>query len=213
MAVTDVTLVDVMCAARRAASVLEENRERLTDLDQEIGDGDLGITMSKIADVLLERASASVETPDVGRFLMETGIAANRAAASTMGTLVATAMMRAGKDVRGQSTVSADELAAMFDQAVQSMMDRGKAKLGDKTIMDALHPAATAFREGVAQGQSLAAAGATAAEAAAAGRDAVTALQSRIGRAGWVGERTKGKVDGGCELAVLVLERLARPRL
>ena len=89
--------------------------------------------------------------------------------------------------------------------AVQGMQDRGKAKLGDKTIIDALHPAAAAFQEIVDGGGDLSAAGKAAASAAAQGRDAVTPVRSKIGRAGWVGERTAGKVDAGCEMAAIVL--------
>ena len=84
----------------------------------------------------------------------------------------------------------------------------GKAQPGDKTVIDALHPAAQAFATAVEAGQSLAEAGAAALAAAQAGRDRVTPLRSKIGRAGWVGERTEGKVDPGCEAFVIMLASL-----
>jgi dihydroxyacetone kinase len=89
-------------------------------------------------------------------------------------------------------------------------MERGKANLGDKTIVDAIHPAAEAFAAAVAQGDALPEAAQKALAAATAGRDGVTPLRSRIGRASWVGERTEGKVDPGCAALVIMLEAAAQ---
>ncbi len=97
----------------------------------------------------------------------------------------------------------------MFQAADEGIQSRGKAKPGDKTIVDALHPASAAFGAAIAAGASLQEAGAAAIEAAAAGRDAVTPLRSKIGRASWVGERTEGIVDPGCAMLVLVLKAIA----
>ena len=96
--------------------------------------------------------------------------------------------------------------AAFLEAANAGVQDRGGAKPGDKTIIDAIHPAAGAFAAAVAADEAVAAAGAKALAAAEAGRDRVTPLRSKIGRAGWVGERTEGKVDPGCALFTLVLD-------
>ena len=203
----------VVDALARAAAVLEAQSAYFTELDQAVGDGDMGITMGKIG-VALQAYAA--ETPvddapgagDIGKWLAQAGMTANRAGPSTMGTLLATALMRAGKEVRGKSELTPDDLATMFRAAAEGMQERGKAKLGDKTILDAIFPAADAFAAAVADHASLAAAGGIAVDEAAAGRDAVTPLRSRIGRAGWVGERTEGKVDPGCAMLVMVLEAI-----
>ncbi len=111
-------------------------------LDQAVGDGDLGITLGKIADALSDYADTT-PTSDLGKFLGGAGMLANKVGSSTMGTLLATALMRAGKV--GQSRLAPADLAAMLQAADQGMQERGKAQLGDKTIVDALHPAAEAF--------------------------------------------------------------------
>jgi dihydroxyacetone kinase len=90
------------------------------------------------------------------------------------------------------------------------MRERGKANLGDKTILDALFPAADAFAAALDAGMSVEAAGRAMVRAAEDGRDAATPLRNKIGRAGWIGERTEGLVDPGCELCVVVLRALAR---
>ena len=146
---------------------------------------------------------------DIGKYLFQLGTATNKAAPSTMGTLTAGALMSAGKVVRDRTELEAGDLAAMFRAADEGIQSRGKAKLGDKTIVDALHPACEAFSAAVAAGSSLSAAGAAAIDAATAGRDSVTPLRSKIGRASWVGERTEGIVDPGCAMFVLALEAIA----
>ncbi|MGC8780966.1 MAG: DAK2 domain-containing protein, partial [Anaerolineae bacterium] len=116
--------------------------------------------------------------------------------------------MRAGKAVMGKSELTPADLAAMFQAAEQGIQERGKAQLGDKTILDALHPAAEAFAAAINEGASVAAAGARALAAAEAGRDAVTPLRSKMGRASWVGERTEGRVDPGCAALIVILAAL-----
>jgi dihydroxyacetone kinase len=145
---------------------------------------------------------------DLGKFVSGAGMEANKAAPSTMGTLLATALMRAGKEILGKTEITPTEVAAMLHAALTGMQERGKANLGDKTILDAMHPADVALTEGINAGLSLKDAGLKALEAAKLGRDSVTPLQSRIGRASWVGERTKGLPDPGCNAFVIVLESI-----
>ena len=195
----------VIDALRRGAQAVINHEEQLTALDQAMGDGDLGITLSKIGQALLAFTEGTPVEGDLGKWLGKAGMAANKAGSSSFGTLLATALMRAGKVVSGKGELSPQDLAAMFAAADAGVQERGKAGPGDKTVIDALYPAAEAFGQAVAAGQALAAAGAAALAAAEAGRDRVTPLRSKIGRAGWVGERTEGKVDPGCEAFVLIL--------
>ena len=197
----------VAAAVLRASNALNENSAYLTELDQAMGDGDAGITLGKVATALIEYVNAN-PADDIGNFLAKAGMAANKAAPSTLGTLLATALMRAGKEVKGQTGLSAQELVAMFNAADDGVQQRGKAKLGDKTVVDALHPASQAFAEAIAAGASLKEAGERAIRAAEAGRDRVTPLRSQIGRASWVGERTEGQVDPGCAALVILLSAI-----
>jgi dihydroxyacetone kinase len=126
-----------------------------------------------------------------------------------MGTLTAGALMSAAKTVRDKTELEPADLVAMFRAADEGIQTRGKAKPGDKTIVDALHPAAEAFAAAIDAGAGLQVAAAAAIQAAEAGRDSVTPLRSKVGRASWVGERTEGKVDPGCAMFVLALKALA----
>jgi phosphoenolpyruvate---glycerone phosphotransferase subunit DhaL len=199
---------DVVSAVRRASQTLVDQADYLTSLDQAMGDGDMGISMGKIGAALIEYVDAN-PVDDIGRYLYQLGTAINKAAPSTMGTLLAGALMSAAKVVRNQTELGPDDLAAIFQAADEGIRSRGKANLGDKTIVDALHPASEAFAASIEGGASLQEAAAAAIAAAEAGRDRVTPLRSKIGRASWVGERTEGKVDPGCAMFVLVLRALA----
>ncbi len=200
----------VVDALLRASDALNQNSAYLTELDQALGDGDTGITLGKVATALIEYINAN-PADDLGNFLAKAGMAVNKAAPSTLGTLTATALMRSGKEIKGQTELSIRDLVKMFNAADDGIQQRGKAKLGDKTVVDALHPANAAFAEAIAAGASPHEAGLTALQAAEEGRDRVTPLRSQIGRASWVGERTEGKVDPGCAACVIVLSAIVKP--
>lgn len=197
----------VVAAVQRVGAELVAQEAYLTALDQQMGDGDLGITLSKIGLALQEFAATPVDG-DLGKWLGKAGMAANKAGSSSFGTLLATALMRGGKAVTGKAALTGEDLAAMFAAADAGVQERGKAQPGDKTVIDAMHPAAHAFAAAIDAGQSLGDAGAAALTAAESGRDSVTPLRSKIGRASWVGERTEGKVDPGCEAFVVMLRTL-----
>ncbi|MGE5224825.1 MAG: dihydroxyacetone kinase subunit L [Omnitrophica WOR_2 bacterium] len=197
-------------AILRACAAVEAQHEYLTGLDQAVGDGDLGITFSKIAAALADYVRTAPKD-DLGKFLASAGMAANRAGSSTLGTLLATALMRMGKVAMGQAELTPTVLVEMVKAAGQGVQERGKAKLGDKTVVDALQPAVEAFASAMEKGVSLKRAGLDMLAAAEAGRDQVTPLQSRMGRAAWVGERTIGKVDPGCAALVMILKAIILP--
>ena len=197
---------DVAAALRRAATRLLALRDHLNRLDAEVGDGDSGLTAEKGAQALLTYLDVTPPGDDLGRWLTGAGMAYNRAAPSTMGALMATAFMRAGKGVTGQATLSASDLASMLSAANQGIQERGKVRPGDKTIVDAVHPATVAFDEAVRAREPLPAAAHAMLAAARAGRDAAIPLRAQVGRSNWVGERTQGHADPGTVLFVSALE-------
>jgi phosphoenolpyruvate---glycerone phosphotransferase subunit DhaL len=197
----------VISTIERVCAALEAQQEYLTELDQAVGDGDLGITVSKIAAALSEFARTA-DADDLGKFLATAGMVANRAGSSTMGTLLATALMRAGKEARGLAELTSENLSVMVTAIDTGVQERGKANLGDKTVVDALHPAAVAFVDSIQAGDRLSEAGRKMLTAAETGRDSVTPLRSRTGRASWVGDRTIGQVDPGCAALVIILKAI-----
>jgi len=201
---TEFEAAQVTAAMTRVAAALRANQETLTELDQAVGDGDLGVTAVKLAEAL-ETVAGKSEVADIGKLLMEAGMAVNRAAPSTMGTLTAFALLQAGRIATGKEKLAVADLPLLLNAAATSVETRGKAHVGDKTALDALRPAAQAFAAALAAGEPLAAAAAAMVAAARDGRDRVTPLRSKVGRAAWLGERSEGKVDPGCGFAVAAL--------
>ena len=129
----------------RALELLAKNEDELRDLDSAIGDGDLGITVSRGAEAARKSiaALAANSTPsDVIRALATTIASANP---SSFSALVATGLLAASRSVAGRESLTAGDVVAMAQEAIPAIAKRGKAELGDKTMLDALVPSVTAL--------------------------------------------------------------------
>jgi dihydroxyacetone kinase-like protein len=145
---------------------------------------------------------------DIGRLLFKVGMDFSNSAGSTMGALLGTAFMRAGKQVQGQAEVSLADLARMVKAAEDGIKEKGKANPGDKTMLDALIPAREALEQAAHDGADMAAALSKAQAAAQAGVLATVNMQAAFGRARWLGERSIGHQDPGATLVYLIIESL-----
>ncbi|MDP7486020.1 MAG: dihydroxyacetone kinase subunit DhaL [Dehalococcoidia bacterium] len=179
--------------------------EVLRDLDAKIGDGDLGITITRGMEAVIAGIDDLAGTPASNQ-LARSGMAFNRAAASTFGVLFATAMMRGGAAVKDREDVGVADVVAIGRAAMQGLMDRGKAKIGDKTLLDALAPAIDAFEEAQSAGKSLKESTDTAVAACEAGTTATIEMQSKVSRASWLGERSIGVQDPGATAVMYMLQ-------
>ena len=171
-------------------------------LDAALGDGDLGVTVKMgfqaIRDVC--QKSDQTQASDIGSLLSAAGVAFMNANASTMGTLMGTAWLRAGKVAALRTTVKLGDAVMMCRAAAEGIQRRGKAQLGDKTILDAIFPACDALAKADQDGKACAEAFLLAAEAAERAVADTTPLQSRVSRASWLQERSKGLPDPGASL-------------
>ena len=196
---------DIKAIIEAIAAIMTEKRDELISLDGVMGDGDLGLTMEKAFTAARDEANTSVET-DAGKLLMKLGMTIARAAPSTMGTLVATGFMAGGKAVTGASTLGPREAAAFFDAFVAGIMQRGKSKPGEKTIVDVLHPAARAIAEAAAAGGGLPEAFRACRAAGAQGLAATRDMIAQHGRVAYYQEQSKGKEDPGAVAGTYILQ-------
>jgi dihydroxyacetone kinase-like protein len=116
--------------------------------------------------------------------------------------------MRAGTAVSGKEALSAEDLAKLLQEGVNGVVERGRAQLGDKTMVDALSPAAEAFKKSVNDGQDLTEGLRIAVQAAEQGMKATIPLIARKGRASYLGERSKDHQDPGATSSYLILKTL-----
>ncbi len=184
-------------------------KDELTRLDAVAGDGDLGITMAA-AGAALKALLPELAGQDLATLLKRCGSELARKAPSTSGTLAATAFLRAGRAASDATLGGTALLAQLAAAAQQGIQERGKAAPGDKTMLDALAPAVAALQQAAGAGAAIPAALADAARAARAGADTTRSMRAKVGRAGWLADRSVGHEDGGAYLVALIFASAAR---
>jgi dihydroxyacetone kinase-like protein len=190
------------------AATMEENRRWLTKLDSEIGDADHGNNMHRGFQAALERLNAAdPSTPaDV---LKAVSMALISKVGGAAGPLYGTAFLRASTALGTKEDVSAGDAAEALEAGLGGIKQRGKAVVGDKTIVDALEPAAEAAKEAAGEG-SVAGVFRAAAGAAEEGAESTIPMTARRGRASYLGARAQGHQDPGATSTYLLLEAAAR---
>lgn len=190
------------------AGQVADNAAWLTDLDRQIGDADHGSNMDRGMKAVAALDPASFDS--AGALLKKAGMTLVSTVGGASGPLYGTFFMRMAGALPPDGEVSASQWADALDAGLQGVLQRGKASVGDKTMVDALTPAVAAFRESIDAGGDGAAGWAAAASACAAGRDATIPLVAHKGRASYLGERSAGHQDPGASSVTLLLEAAAR---
>ncbi len=204
-----VTLEGLQAWVRGFAGLIADNAEQLTRLDAAIGDGDHGINMDRGMKAVLAAVDGDDSPASAAALFKQVGMTLVSTVGGAAGPLYGTFFLRLSA-----ASGEVDELdPAGFAKALRAGLDgivaRGKAEPGDKTMYDALAPAADALDGALADGDGLAPALDTAATAAEAGRDATTPMLARKGRASYLGERSVGHQDPGATSAALLVRAAA----
>ena len=192
------------------AAAMEENRRYLTKLDSEIGDGDHGNNMHRGLQAALERLDGA-EPSTSADVLKTVSMALVSKVGGAAGPLYGTAFLRASTALSERGEVSAEDAVGVLEAALGGIKQRGKAEVGDKTIVDALEPAVEAAKEAASEaGASVAGVFRAAAEAAKEGAESTVPLTARKGRASYLGARAQGHQDPSATSTYLLLDAAAR---
>lgn len=197
---------DLIDYFKQVVEVMENEKDYLCELDRKLGDGDHGVTMSigwQAVNELLNNQLA--DETDCGKISSTVGMTFLNAVGSSVGPLYATGFMRSGKAVKGKSELNDTDLAEYWIAFVNGVKERGKAQVGDKTIIDTLEPAVKALEDSLAKSQDFASAFSDAVEAGEKGMKSTIGLVSKIGRSSRLGERSRGAQDPGATSAYLIL--------
>ena len=189
------------------ALVLEQNKNYLTELDAAIGDADHGINMNRGFQKVMSQLP-TVADKDIGSILKTVSMTLISSVGGASGPLYGTMFLRASTAVAGKSELSDEDLVALLQAAVDGIIQRGKANLGDKTMLDALSPASDAFKQAVANNASTQEALQQAVTAAEEGMKNTIPLVAKKGRASYLGDRSSGHQDPGATSAYLILKTL-----
>ncbi|MCL4805509.1 MAG: dihydroxyacetone kinase ADP-binding subunit DhaL [Anaerolineae bacterium] len=204
---TVVTREQIVHWLELTVTVLNENKDYLTQLDSAIGDADHGTNMDRGFRKVAEKLP-TVADKDIGNILKMVGMTLISSVGGASGPLYGTFFQRGGMAADAREELSADELVTVLQGAVDGVQARGRAQPGDKTMMDALLPAMAALRAGVTAGKDSLGAMEDAVAAAEQGMKDTIPLQARKGRASYLGERSIGHQDPGATSSYLILNAL-----
>lgn len=194
---------------RAIAVRMEAEKDFLTQLDNEIGDGDHGINLARGFKSVMEKLP-ELEKGDIGSLLKGTGMQLVSSVGGASGPLYGTAFMKAGNVLKGKKEIEAADFAAAFEAAVGGVKLRGKATEGEKTMLDALSPAYKALTESLANSSTLKIALQKAVEAAAEGTEYTKTIAAAKGRASYLGERSIGHQDPGATSSLYMLQEIEK---
>ena len=176
-----------------------EKKEELCEMDARLGDGDLGLTMSKgygsLPDIMREEATGAAG--DIGKLLMKSGMKMSSLVPSTMGFLMSTGIMEGGKALKGKTEIDAPALAAYLTGFAAGVQKRGKCEQGQRTIYDSILPAAQSADKAAKAGASLQEVITQALDAARSGVEATKNMIPVFGKAAVHAAQCEGVEDQG----------------
>ena len=192
---------------KEISDIMAENKDKLIEMDGIVGDGDLGLTMSDGFKAAYDAVSDGA-IADAGKLLFAAGKAMANKVPSTMGSLMATGLKQAGKDLKGKETLEDADVVQIFASYEAGVAKLGEAKVGDKTFLDGLHPAVESLQASLAAGESLADMAGKAADEE--GFKATTTMLAVHGRAASRVEASRSLVDPGAKVASLIMQAFAK---
>ncbi|WP_312651327.1 dihydroxyacetone kinase subunit DhaL [Proteiniclasticum sp.] len=189
----------------RLIPMFEEHRDYLSKLDSDIGDGDHGINMSiGFREVEKQIDKIYEETDDIASFYKKVGMIILGKVGGAAGPLYGSLFMKAGEDVKGQNSLTFPEFVNFIENGIKSIEARGKAVVGDKTMVDALRPAIDAMKNELESGKSEIEIFENFVNELKEGSDRTIPLIAKKGRAMRLGERAVGFRDPGSFSSYLI---------
>ena len=188
--------------------VFARNKAYLTELDAAIGDADHGINLERGFNAVAEQLEKS-DPPDVAGILKTVAMTLIKTVGGASGPLYGTLFLRAATACTGKDGLAPTDIIALFSAGLEGVVQRGKAELNDKTMVDALSPAVAAMKTACDAGADLKEILHQGAAAAQTGMKCTIGMQARKGRASYLGERSIGHQDPGATSSFLLLKAAA----
>jgi len=190
------------------AQTCVDNEKYFSDLDAVVGDGDFGYSLARgFENVIAEWDE--YDRSDLGTFIQKVATTMSGRIGGTSGPIWGTAFLRAAISVKDKNDISQADVVAMLRSAVEGIMKRGGASLGDKTLLDALVPLTDAIEADLDKGLDGKAVAQHAAEVARTAAEETAKLEAHRGRASYIGERSIGSPDPGAIAMAVLAERVA----
>lgn len=201
------TTLDMIGIIDHMAEVIIEKEVYFCELDSVAGDGDFGMSLAKGFKVL-KREWETLSKENIGDFLNECSMLIMEHCGGASGPIWGSAFRAMGKYAAGKTELNLAELAELFQSAVDGIQKKGKAKLGDKTLLDALIPAAESLKESAISGEDISVAMRKSAACAVKGAEKTKEFAASKGRASYLGERSINHPDAGATAIGVILTAL-----
>jgi dihydroxyacetone kinase-like protein len=192
----------------RFAALLAEHKDHLTQLDSAIGDADHGANMDRGFKTVLGK-KVEFEGKDIATIFKTVAMTLISTVGGASGPLYGTFFLQAALNTGAKSAISAQEFGSVLEKGLSGVIQRGKANLGDKTMIDAMQPAVEAYRQAIEAGEPVKEALGKAAESAQEGMKATIPLVAKKGRASYLGDRSAGHQDPGATSTALLFQAAA----
>jgi dihydroxyacetone kinase-like protein len=203
-----ITRDDTLNWVKSVAGVLNENSAYLTELDAAIGDADHGVNMDRGFKAVMNKMP-EISDKDIGTIFKTIGMTLISTVGGAGGPLYGTFFLQIGLKTAGKMELNLTDWTDALEAALNGVVMRGKAELGDKTMVDALTPAIAVLKQSLPDGQQINKALELSAEAARQGMEGTIPLVARKGRASYLGERSAGHQDPGATSSFLILKAAA----
>jgi len=198
-------------AIKTTCATVLRNEHYFSDLDGLAGDGDFGTSLATGFRVI-DKEWDQIDKTDIGAMLLKISMLVSKHVGGSSGPIWGTGFMKGAMLTRGKTAISLQDLADMLGSAIEGIQARGGAKLGDKTLLDALIPVHEVLKAHAAGDQDLGATLRDAADAADKAIDETRSLVAHRGRASQVGERSSGTPDPGIVAIATILQDWCKDR-
>jgi dihydroxyacetone kinase-like protein len=207
----EISNLEFLAMLEHAGKVVIQNSQYLSELDM-LGDADFGVNISRGFEMVIEKLPG-LQDSDIGTILKAVGDVFLYDIGATIGGLLGRSLQKAAKEMQGKRTLSPRDVVTLLRTVLVTTKEIGGAKLGDKTLIDALEPAVIAASSAASNLREMME---QAARAAGEGAKNTTMMVSRIGRSSYLGERSVGKADPGAMFIYLFLnawaDTVSKPR-
>ena len=184
---------------------IEKNKDYFSELDRAIGDGDHGVTMSIGWTAVKEKLSEFSDDITFDKICIQVASSFLSAVGASAGPLYATALMRGGAKLKGLKNVNSSQMADFFEAAANGIKERGKAELGDKTMLDVWLPVSEVMKINVEQNEDIIEILLKGSLIADQAMNSTKDMLSKKGRSSKLGERSKGHIDPGAASSEMII--------
>lgn len=200
---------DIVSMVEDMSEVIISNEVAFCDLDSAAGDGDFGMSLAKGFKVVKSQWTDLPKEEDIGAFLKACAMIIAEHCGGASGPIWSSAFRGAAKTANGKTELDLKEFSELMQGAVDGIQKTGGAKLGDKTLLDALIPATEALKASAASSESLALAVKKSAQEAVAGAEKTKDIVATKGRASYLGERSLSYPDAGATALGIIFTHIA----